>query len=138
LNELLVILRCRRIVILLFPFFVVFIRFSFFFVLLRNITSFRRQTKSGSGDVALSSVLKPLLNHDSVPAPINAFFAGLAVKFYRFSTCRAFGFFNQPCPKATKMENMAAAELLTLSDVAQTNATLEVLLLRGLNIFKSP
>jgi hypothetical protein len=134
---LLVILWCRRIAILLFPFFVVFIGFSFF-VLLRHITSFRWQTKSGSGDVALSSVLKPLLNHDSVPAPINAFLAGLAVKFYRFSTCRAFGFFNQPCPKATKMENMAAAELLTLSDIAQTDATLELLLLRGLNIFKSP
>jgi hypothetical protein len=36
------------------------------------------------------------------------------------------------------MENMAAAELLTLSDIAQTDATLELLLLRGLNIFKSP
>jgi len=36
------------------------------------------------------------------------------------------------------MENMAAAELFTFHDITQANATLKLLLLSGLNIFKSP
>ena len=91
--KLFIVLPCARVVLILFTLFV-FVRFGLFFLKLRKITGFRWQAKCSPGNVTLSSVLKPLLNHNSVSAPVNAFLARLTVEFDRLSTCWTFRFLN--------------------------------------------
>jgi hypothetical protein len=136
LNELFVILRGFSRSFLAF-FITSSLRFLFGRLLL-DVSGFGRQAERSPRDVSLSPLVEPLLDANPVPASIDSLFSSVLIQPDWLAAGRALSLLNQPRAQTVHVEDVATCELLALSNIAQTDAALQLVICIRLDVLQSP